>query len=74
MNDEIKVHCTDKGQDVLGHILNYKPGLFLEIAINTVKIKFQYHAQFEQYVGNMAGLEWVVKETDLPNRYSEYTR
>ena len=74
MSDEIKVHCTDKGKDIVGHILNYRSGTFLEVAINTVKVKFQYEAQFDQYVGNMAGLEWVVKQEDLPNDRGEFRR
>tara|TARA_B110000503_G_scaffold117186_1_gene176953 strand:+ start:679 stop:900 length:222 start_codon:yes stop_codon:yes gene_type:complete len=71
---DIKVHCTDKGKDVDGFILNLRHKMFMDVAINTVKVKFQYDPQFKQYVGNMAGLEWIVKEEDLPDQYDEYKR
>ena len=71
---DIKVHCTDKGLDVDGFILNHRHKMFMEVAINTVKVKFQYDPQFDQYVGNMAGLEWIVKGSDLPDQYDEYKR
>ena len=71
---DIKVHCTDKGKDVDGFILNLRPQVFMEVAINTVKVKFQYDPTFDQYVGNMAGLEWIVKGADLPDQYDEYKR
>jgi len=71
---DIKVHCTDKGMDVDGFILNHRHKMFMEVAINTVKVKFQYDPKFKQYVGNMAGLEWIVKEADLPDEYDEYKR
>ena len=71
---DIKVHCTDKCMDVDGFILNHRHKMFMEVAINTVKVKFQYDPQFDQYVGNMAGLEWIVKGADLPDQYDEYKR
>jgi hypothetical protein len=71
---DIKVHCTDKGMDVDGFILNHRHNMFMEVAINTVKVKFQYDAQFDQYVGNMAGLEWIVKGADVPDDYHEFKR
>jgi hypothetical protein len=71
---DIKVHCTDKGKDVDGFILNLRPQVFMEVAINTVKVKFQYDPTFDQYVGNMAGLEWIVKGADLPDDSGQFRR
>jgi len=74
MSEEVQVHCTDKGRNVAGHILNYNPGVFLDVAINTVKVKLSYDSTFDQYVGSMAGLEWVVKQDDLPKDVGQYRR
>jgi len=53
---DIKVHCTDKGKDVDGFILNLRPQVFMEVAINTVKVKFQCDPTFDQYVVTWQGL------------------
>ena len=71
---DIKVHCTDKGKDVDGFVLNHNPGVFLDVAINTVKVKLSYDKQFNQYVGSMAGLEWIVKADSIPDEMEEYKR
>jgi len=60
--------------DVDGFVLNHNPGVFLDVAINTVKVKLSYDEQFNQYVGSMAGLEWIVKGDQLPNTASEFKR
>jgi len=70
--DEIDVSCTDNGKTVKGYILNYRAGSQLEVSINTVKIRFNY--QNGVYVGSMSGLEFVVKESDLPKDTQEYQR
>jgi len=71
---DIKVHCTDKGMDVDGFVLNHNPGVFLDVAINTVKVKLSYDERFNQYVGSMAGLEWIVKGDDVPHDSGEFRR
>jgi hypothetical protein len=70
--DEIDVSCTDNGKTVKGYILSLRPEFQLEVSINTVKIRFNY--QNGVYVGSMSGLEFVVKETDLPKDTQEYQR
>ena len=35
---KIMLHCTDKNVDVEAHVLNHNRGVFLEAAINTVKL------------------------------------
>ena len=71
---DIKVHCTDKGMDVDGFVLNHNPGVFLDVAINTVKVKLSYDEQFNQYVGSMAGLERIVKADAIPDQMEEFKR
>lgn len=61
----VKVHCTDNGKETTGYILSIVRNKFMEISMNTVKVRLTYN-NHKQYVGNMAGLEFVVKETDLP--------
>jgi hypothetical protein len=46
----------------------------MDVAINTVKVKLNYNKQFKQYVGSMAGLEWIVKESDLPDEVDQFRR
>lgn len=65
---KIMLHCTDKGVDVEAHILNHKRGVFLEAAVNTVKLRMTY--MNKAYVGSMAGLEFTVREDDVPEEYS----
>lgn len=72
IDKKVKVHCTDKNQTVEAHVLTYKPQKLLEVAISTVKISMFYTNQ--AYVGKMAGLEFVIKESDLPKEHKEYRR
>ena len=65
---KIMLHCTDKGVDVEAHVLNHKRGVFLEAAVNTVKLRMTY--MNKAYVGSMAGLEFTVREDDVPEEYS----
>ncbi len=69
---KIKVFCTDKDKFVDADILNYKSKAFLEVALNTVKVRMSY--MNNAYVGSMAGLEFVIKEDQLPREYKEYQR
>jgi hypothetical protein len=69
---KIKVFCTDKDQYVDADILNHKPKQFLEVALNTVRIRMSY--KNNAYVGSMAGLEFVINEDQLPKDYKEYQR
>jgi hypothetical protein len=62
------LHCTDKGVDVEADVLNHKKGQFLEVALNTVKLRMTYMNR--AYVGSMAGLEFTVREDKVPEEYS----
>ena len=65
---KVMLHCTDKGVDVEADVLNHKKGQFLDVALNTVKLKMTY--QNRAYVGSMAGLEFTVREENVPEEYS----
>ena len=69
---KIKIYCTDKERFVDADILNIRKGLFVEVAMNTVKVRLNYNKH--DYVGSMAGLEFVLKEDQLPKDFREYTR
>lgn len=72
---KIMLHCTDKGVNVEADILNHKKDVFLEVAMNTVKLRMTYMKQTKAYVGSMAGLEFVVREDAVPTeRRKEWTR
>lgn len=71
---KIKVHCTDNGKDLDGHILGYKPQEFLDVAIQTLKIRLIYRPQTKAFVGSLACKEFVVKEDQLPKYSKEYQR
>jgi hypothetical protein len=65
---KVMLHCTDKGVDVEADVLNHKKEQFLEVAINTVKLRMTYMNR--AYVGSMAGLEFTVREDKVPEEYS----
>ena len=65
---KVMLHCTDKGVDVEADVLNHKKDQFLEVAINTIKLRMTY--QNKSYVGSMAGLEFVVRKENVPEEYS----
>jgi hypothetical protein len=69
---KIKVYCTDKEKFVDADILNVREKQFVEVAMNTVKVRLNYNKN--DYVGSMAGLEFVLKENQLPKDFREYTR
>ena len=70
---KIVLHCTDKGVNVEAFMLNHKKGVFLEAAVNTVKLRMAY--MNNAYVGSMAGLEFVIREEDIPSEHrKEYSR
>jgi hypothetical protein len=69
---KIKIYCTDKERFVDADILNVREGQFVEVAMNTVKVRLNYNKN--DYVGSMAGLEFVLKEDQLPKDFREYIR
>jgi hypothetical protein len=72
---KIQLHCTDKGVNVEADILNHKKGVFLEAAVNTIKLRMNYMKQNKVYVGSMAGLEFTIREENVPDEHrKEWTR
>lgn len=74
IDSKVKVHCTDNGKDLEGYILGYKPQSFLDVAIQTLKLRLAYRSQTKAFVGSLACKEFVVKESDLPTERKEYQR
>lgn len=72
IDQKIQLHCTDKNKNVDAYILNFKEKSFLEVAVNTVKLRMTY--MNKAYVGSMAGLEFIIKEDQLPKQTNEYRR
>jgi hypothetical protein len=69
---KVKIYCTDKDRFVDADILNVREKQFVEVAMNTVKVRLNYNKN--DYVGSMAGLEFVLKEDQLPKDFQEYVR
>lgn len=63
---ELTLTCTDNGKSVKSHVLNYKEKAYLDVAINTVKVRLIYHKN-GIYIGSMSGYEFTIKENTLPS-------
>ena len=74
IDSKIKIRCTDNGKDLDVHVLGFKPKAFLEVAVQTVKLRMVYKENTKVFVGNMVGREFVIKEDDLPQERKEYSR
>ena len=74
IDSKIKIHCTDNGRDLDAYILNYKPKIFLEVSLQTIKLRLVYKENTRAFVGNIGGKEFVLKEENLPQENKGYTR
>ena len=63
----VPVHCTNNDKETNGYIINVRLEKFIDVSMNTVKVHFDYVAKHKHYVGRMAGLEFTVKASDLPD-------
>jgi len=54
--ETVTVHCTDNGQNVEAFLNGYSEGKFMDVIINTVRVKLVFNGKL--YVGNMAGYEF----------------
>jgi hypothetical protein len=73
----VTLHCTDKNQNIEADILNRRDGEFLEVVINqSVKVQLHYNKANRVYVGSAAGLEFTVKEDQVPEQptFKEFKR
>lgn len=60
--DIVMLHNTDKGQDVEAEVLEFRPNHFLTVSVQRqIKIKMQYIAGKNIYIGSMAGFEFTTK-------------
>jgi hypothetical protein len=74
IDEKVKLHCTDNGKDLDGHILSYKPKAYLEVAVQTLKIRMAYQERTKVFVGSVGGKEFVLKESNLPTERKEFSR
>jgi hypothetical protein len=74
IDEKITINCTDNGKNFDAHILAFKPKAFLEVAMQTLKIRMAYQERTKVFVGSVGGREFTVKENDLPQERKEYNR
>ena len=74
IDEKVKLHCTDNDKDLDGYILSYKPKAYLEVAIQTLKIRMAYQERTKVFVGSLGGKEFVLKESGLPVERKEFSR
>jgi len=68
---KVDLHCTDKSQYIEAEIMNIREGAYLEAVIqNSIKLHMQYNKHHKTYIGSMGGLEFTVKEDNIPTEYS----
>ena len=72
IDTELTLTCTDNGKKVQCHVLAFKEQAFIDVAVNTVRIKLVYNRG--TYAGSMGGYEFSIKESLLPKGYKEYKR
>jgi hypothetical protein len=72
IDKELTLTCTDNGKKVQCHVLAFKEGAFMDVAVNTVRIKLMYKNGW--YAGSLGGYEFSIKESQLPNMGKEYRR
>jgi len=60
--DVCDLTCTDNGQTRPAEVLNFNAKNFLSVSLNrTVRLEMRYDAKHDQYVGNMANMEFTTK-------------
>lgn len=72
IDKELTLTCTDNGKKVTAHVLSFKEQAFIDVAVNTVRIKLIYNRG--TYAGSMGGYEFSIKESQLPDSHKEYKR
>jgi hypothetical protein len=61
-SDKIPVYCSDTDKTVMAEILEFNPRKFLNVAVErSIRLTMKYDAKHDQYVGNMAKLEFTSK-------------
>ena len=60
--DKVSVYCSDTDKTVLAEVLEFKPRQFLNVAVErSIRLTMRYDAKHNQYVVNMANLEFTSK-------------
>jgi len=72
IDTELTLTCTDNGKKVQSYVLAFKEQAFIDVAVNTVRIKLVYNRG--TYAGSLGGYEFSIKESLLPKSYKEYKR
>ncbi len=72
IDKELTLTCTDNGKKVNCHVLSFKEHSFMDVAVNTVRIKLIYNKG--TYAGSMGGYEFSIKESSLPKVGKEFKR
>jgi hypothetical protein len=72
IDQEITLTCTDNGKRVPAYVLAFKENVYMDVAVNTVRIKLSYHRG--TYAGSMGGYEFTIKDSQLPKLSSGYSR
>jgi hypothetical protein len=72
IDQELTLTCVDNGKRVQCHVLAFKPKAFMDVAVNTVRIKLTYN--MGTYAGSLGGYEFSIKENQLPATGQEYRR
>ena len=68
---KVDLYCTDKSQYIEAEIMNIREGVYLEASIQgSVKLNMQYNKQHKTYIGSMGGLEFTLKESNIPTQYT----
>ena len=72
IDTELTLTCTDNGKKVQAHVLAFKEQAFIDVAVNTVRIKLMYNQG--TYAGSLGGYEFSIKEALLPKTFKEFKR
>jgi hypothetical protein len=62
IDTELTLTCTDNDKKVQAHVLAFKEKAFIDVAVNTVRIKLMYNRG--TYAGSMGGYEFTIKLKD----------
>ena len=72
IDQELTLTCTDNGKRVQAYVLAFKENVYMDAAVNTVRIKLIYHRGI--YAGSMGGYEFTIKGSQLPKLSDGYSR
>jgi hypothetical protein len=74
IDQELTLTCTDNDYKVPAHVLAFKDKFYIDVAINTVRVRLSYNKVTSAYAGSLGGYEFVIKEKDIPEQRQQYRR